>query len=165
MAPIDTVFQKGHSSCQKNYLAKLTHNINDISQKWHFTTTLLASWSTTSTLLIEPTLTIRHRRVIGISFWSGKNSTLKSDDHKSESYNKFKSFLLKITQLSPWQITSGYFFPRCAIFVRHHFLWVSYFSISGGVFVMCQFCKVPLFSNDIKGCHFCWVYLMVVKLS
>ena len=38
------------------------------------------------------------------------------------------------------------------------------FSISGGVFVMCHFCKVPLFSNGIKGCDFCWVYLMVVKL-
>ena len=29
---------------------------------------------------------------------------------------------------------------------------------------MYHFCKAPLFSNDIKGCHFCWVYLMVVKL-
>ena len=29
---------------------------------------------------------------------------------------------------------------------------------------MCHFCKVPLFSNGIKGCNFCWVYLMVVKL-
>ena len=42
--------------------------------------------------------------------------------------------------------------------------WVSYLSISGGAFFMCHFCKVPLFSNGIKGCHFCWVYPMVVKL-
>ena len=119
MAPIDTVFQKGHSSCQKNYLAKLTHNINDISQKWHFTTTLLASWSTTSTLLIEPTLTIRHRRVIGISLWSGKNSTLKSDDHKSESYNKFKNFLLKITQSLANNV--WVFFPKVCHFCKASF--------------------------------------------
>ena len=49
-------------------------------------------------------------------------------------------------------------------FCETPFLCVSYLSISGGVFVMCHFCKAPLFSNDIKGCHFCWVYLMVVKL-
>ena len=55
---------------------------------------------------IEPTPTVRHRKVIGISLWSGKTLTLKSHDHESESYvyNKFKNFLLKITQLSAWQI-------------------------------------------------------------
>ena len=92
-----------------------------------------------------------------------KNSTLKSHDHESESYNKFKNVLLKITQLSPWQIAFEHFFARCAIFVRHHFLWVSYLSIAGGVFFMYHFCKVPLFSNSIKGCYFYWVYLMFVK--
>ena len=76
---------------------------------------------------------------------------------KCESYDKFKNSLLKITQFSPWQIISGYFFARSAIFGRHHFLWVSYLSISGGVFVMCHFCKVPLFSNRISVCLFCWV--------
>ena len=164
MVPIDTVLQKGHSSYQKCYFTKMATSINGISQKWYLTITLLAFWSTTNTLLIEPTPTIRHRKVIGISLWSGKNSTLKSHDHESEPYNKFKNFLLKITQLSHWQITSGYFFARCAIFVRHHFLWVSYLSISGVVFVMCHFCKVPLFSNAIKWSHFCWVDKMVVKL-
>ena len=29
--------------------------------------------------------------------------------------------------------------------------------ILGGVFVMCSFCKVPLFSNAIKQCLFCSV--------
>ena len=56
-------------------------------------------------LIIEPTsTTIRHRRVPRASFWSGKISVSKSHDHESESYKKFKNFLLKITQLSPWQM-------------------------------------------------------------
>ena len=57
-------------------------------------------------MLIEPTPTVRHRKVIGISLWSGKTLTLRSHDHESESYiyDKFKNFLLKITQLSAWQI-------------------------------------------------------------
>ena len=93
-----------------------------------------------------------------------KNSTLKAHDHEPGSYNKFKNFHLKITQVSPWQITSGHFFARSVIFVKHHLFWVSYLSISDGVLVKCHFCKVPLFSNGIKGCHFCWLYLMVVKL-
>ena len=33
--------------------------------------------------------------------------------------------------------------------LRHQFLWVSYLSISGGVFVMCNFCEVQLFSIGI----------------
>ena len=111
--------------------------------------------STTNTLLTEPTPTIKHRRAIGTSFWSGKNWTLKSHDHESESYNKFKNFLLKLTQPSPWQTTSGHFFAMYANFVRYHFLWVSYLSISGGALVMCYVCKVPLFLNGIKSCHFC----------
>ena len=49
------------------------------------------------------------------------------------------------------------FFASCAIVVRHNFLWVSYLSILGGVFVMCHFCKVPLFSNDITEFFFCRV--------
>ena len=36
-----------------------------------------------------------------VTLWSGRNLTLKSLDHASESYNKFKNVLLKITQLSP----------------------------------------------------------------
>ena len=57
-------------------------------------------------MLIEPTPTVRHRKVIGISLWSGKTLTLRSQDHESESYiyDKLKKFLLKITQLSAWQI-------------------------------------------------------------
>ena len=111
--------------------------------------------STTKIVLIEPTRTIKHKRVIGISLWSGKSSTLKSHDHESESYSECKNFLLKITQLSPWQITFGHFFTRVsAAFVRHHFLWMSYLSISRGVFVMCHFCKVPLFQMALKGTTF-----------
>ena len=150
---------------------KGTHLIKNItSQKWHptymgshknwyLTTTLLAFWCTTNTLLIEPTPEFSHRRVIEISLQSRKNSTFKSYYHKSESYNKFRNFILKVTQLSPW-----HFFASCAIFVRHHFLWVSHLSISGRVFVMSHFYKVTIILNSIKGCHFCWVYLMVVKL-
>ena len=74
--------------------------------------------------------------------------------NECESYNKFRNSFLKMTLLSPWQITFGHFFAKCAIFVRHHFLWVSYLSISGGVFVICHFCKVPLFSKSLKGCLF-----------
>ena len=54
-------------------------------------------------------------------------------------------------------MTFGHFFARCAIAVRHYFLWVSYLSILGEVFVMCHFCKVLLFSNSIKRCFFCWL--------
>ena len=95
MGPIDTMLQKRHSSYQKYYFTKMAFNINSISQKQHLTTTGLAFSSTTNTLLIDPTSTIRHRRVIGISLWSGKSQTLKSHNHESESYNKFTNFLLK----------------------------------------------------------------------
>ena len=136
-------------------LSKIPPHKNGISQ--------LHCWfsevATTNTLESIPK--IKHRRIKGISLWSEKNSTLKSHDHESESYNNFKNFL---TQVSPWQTTFGYFFAICAIFVRHHFLWVSYLSISGEEFAMCHFCKLQLFSNGIKGCHICWVYMMVVKL-
>ena len=98
-------------------------------------------------------------RVIGISLWSGKNSILKSHDHEWESYNKFKNPLLKISQVSPWQINCGHFFVRCVNFLRHRFcflclilvcLFQEYFSCA-------IFCKVPLFSNGIKVCLSCWV--------
>ena len=36
-----------------------------------------------------------------------------------------------------------------------------YLSILGGGFVMCNFCKVPLFSNGIKSCFSCWVPLVL----
>ena len=105
-------------------------------------------------MLIEPTPTVRHRKVIGISLWSGKTLTLRSHDHESESYiyDKLKKFLLKITysaQCLANRVTFGHFFARCAILVRHHFLWVSYLSISGVVFVTCHFYKVPLFSKQV----------------
>ena len=100
---------------------------------------------------LEPTPTVRHRKVKGISLWGGKNSTLKSHDQESESYNKFKNSL---TQVSRWQITLGHFLARYAIFLRYHFLCLSYLSNSAGAFVMCHFGKVPLFPNSIKKCHF-----------
>ena len=91
MAPIDTVLQKGHSSYQKDYLPKMTPQKNGI-----FTNTLLVFWSNTNIRLIEATpTTIKHRRVPAISFWSGKKSTLKSHDHESEPYNKFKNSFQK----------------------------------------------------------------------
>ena len=86
-------------------LSKIPLPKNGTQNKWHLTTTLLVFWSTTNILLIEPIpTTIKHRRVPGISFWIGKNLTLKSHDHESESYNTFKNFILKITLLSPCQI-------------------------------------------------------------
>ena len=30
---------------------------------------------------------------------------------------------------------------------------------------MCHFCKVPFFSNGIKGCFFCWVPFLLGVLS
>ena len=63
-----------------------------------------------------------------------KNLSLKSNDHEFESYNKLKNLLLKITQLSPWQINSGDFFARCAIFVRHHYFQMA---LKGTIFVGC----------------------------
>ena len=143
-------------------LSKIPPLKNGTQHKWHLTTTLLAFWSTTNTQPIEPTPTVWHRRVIGISLWSLKKSTLKSHGRESESYKKLKNFLIKFTQLSPWHFLA--FLRKVCHFLRYHFLRVSYLSISGGVFVMCLFCKAPLFSNDIIGCQFCWVCLMVVKL-
>ena len=130
---------------------------NGTQHKWHLTTCI------TNILLIELTHTVRHMRLLGISPRS-RNLTLNSHDHESESYSKFKNFLLKIIDLSPWQIILGYFLARCAIFVNHHVFWVSSFSISGRVIAMCCFSKVPLSLNDIKWCHFCRLYLTVVKL-
>ena len=89
----------------------------------------------------------------------GKNAIFKCHDHESKWYNEFKNSFLKIFQLSSWQINFGHFVARCAIFVRHYFLWVLCLSISGGIFVMLHFCKVSLFSNGIKGwlSAQCWV--------
>ena len=144
---------------------------NTTSQKWH--PTWMASYNYIigflkycqfSTLLIESTPTIRHIQE------SNKNITLewKKLDFKNQwpwvwiiqqiSEFPFKNHLAQ----SLANITFRHFFVRCVIFLKHHFLWVLYLSISGGVFLMCHFCKVSLLSNGIKGCHFCWVYLMVV---
>ena len=124
-------------------------------KNWHPTTILLALWGTTNTLIIEPTPTIRHRRLIGISLWSGKNLTLKSRDHESEPYNKFKNFILKITQLSPWQITSGYFFARCAIFVRHHFFCGCHICLFQVEYLSCLiFVRCHYFQMVLKGAIF-----------
>ena len=152
MAPIDTVLQKEHSSYQKYHLAKIAPNVNGISQNWYLTTTLLAFWSTTNTLLIKPTAAIRHRRVIGISLWSGKNLNLKSHNHESESYNKFKNFLLEIIQLSPW-----HFFASCAILLRYHFCGCHVFLfqveyLSCAIFVRCQDFQMVLKGAIIVGC-------------
>ena len=138
MVQTDTMLQKGYSTYQ-----------NIASQKWQHTQMGLHKNDISKLTLLV--------------FWSATH------DHECESYIKFKNSLLKITQLSHWQITFGHFFTRCVILVRHNFLWKPYLSISGGVFVMCHFYKMPLFSKSIKGCffsgcHFCWVYLMVLFL-
>ena len=74
--------------------------------------------------------------------------TLKARDHDSESCNKFKNFLSKITWLSrPWKITLGHFFALHK--VRH-------------------FCKAPFFVGVIFA-HFRWSiwlkYLQRVSLE
>ena len=72
MALIDTILQKGHSSYQKYHLTKMAANINGTSQKWHLRKLashkngtskllLLVFSSTTNTLLVKPTPTIRHK--------------------------------------------------------------------------------------------------------
>ena len=112
----------------------------------------------------------------GISLWSQKNSTLKFHDHESESYNheSYKNFLLKITQLSPWQITFGQFlqgvpflpgtnfcgchiclfqveYLSCAIVVRcrHYFQM----ALKGAIFVECVWllsnCNYLLFYQQL----------------
>ena len=92
MAPIDTVLQKGHY--QKYHLAKLAPIINGTSQKWYLTTTLLTFWSTINALLTQES----NRNIT----WKRKKLALKSHEHESESHNKYKNFLLKIIQVSPW---------------------------------------------------------------
>ena len=137
MAPNDRILQKGHSLYQKYKLTKMALNINDISQKCHLTKMVshnlilgigFVKYYQTPANRTYLSL-IRCMRVISILLCSGKHSILKSHEHESESYKKFKKFLLKIIQLSPSQITFGYFFIRRVIFVMHHFLWVSYFFI------------------------------------
>ena len=76
---------------------------------------------------------IKHRKVIYLSLWSAKNSVLKSHDH---------NFVRKVCN-----------------FCKAPFFGLTYLSISSGVFVMCHFCKVELFSNGIKWCLFCLVDL------
>ena len=44
-----------------------------------------------NTLLVESTPAIGHKIIIRIPLYSGKNLTLKLNDHESESHNKFKS--------------------------------------------------------------------------
>ena len=135
MASIGTVLQKGHSSYQKYDLTQMTPNINN-----GITTILLFFWSTTNTLLKKHTPAIRHRRVKRISLWSGKNFTLKSHDHESGSYNKFKNFLVKITQFSsPWQINFGHFFccTKCAFCKAPFFVGVIF------VYFRWSICHVP----------------------
>ena len=147
MAPFDTVLQKGAPK-------------NGIQHKWHLTATLLVFWSTTNILI-----TIRHWRVRGISFWSAKNLTLKFHYHESESYIKFKfPFKNHSAQSLANRVTFWAFVCKAYHFSKALFFWVSYLSISGGVFVMCCFYMMPWFSSCIKGCHFCWGYLMVIKL-
>ena len=160
--PLTQCYKKGNflsnTPPHKNDTQHKSTSQNDVSQKCHSRTYIIGflkcyqppAYRTYSS-------TIRHRRVIVISLWIGKNSSLKSHNHESESYNKFKNSLLKITQLNSWQMTFGHFFARDAIFMRHHFFSKPYLSISVEIFVVCHFCKVSLFSNDIKGCLFCWV--------
>ena len=58
----------------------MASQINGISQLHYW-----LSEVTANTMLIGPTPTIRYKRVIGISLWSGQNLTLKSHDYESES--------------------------------------------------------------------------------
>ena len=70
MAPIETMLQQGHSSYQIYVVTKIAPTINGFSKKWHLTKTashkngllkltLFVFKSTTNTLLIELTPTIR----------------------------------------------------------------------------------------------------------
>ena len=102
MTPIDTMLQKGHFSYQKYYLTKLLSNINGTLQKWHIKTYIIGFLKYYQHLLIEPTLQLDVN-------W--KNTILKSHDHGSESHNKFKNSLLKITETT-WQIACGHSFAR-----------------------------------------------------
>ena len=109
----------------------MTPQKNCISQKWHLETFVIGLLKYYEYPAENPiTMDLNHNTNLKIPFK--------------------KSFSL-------WHATFKHFFARYAIFVRHHFLWVLYLSILGGVFVICHFCKVPLFSNGIKGCFFCWV--------
>ena len=45
-----------------------------------------------NTLLVESTPAIGHKIIIRIALCSGKNLTLKLNDHESESHNKFKNY-------------------------------------------------------------------------
>ena len=117
--------------------------MREVLQKWHLTTTLLAFWSTINTLLIGPNPTIRHRRVIGISLWSGKNSTSKSHDHQSGSYKKFKNFHSKTTQLSPWQIMFWHFLTKVWYFFKAS-LWPIH---------VCRVWKVALSFSNLNFSH------------
>ena len=115
-------------------LSKTPPPKNSTQHKWHLTTTLLVFWGTTNTLLIEPTLTT-------ISYRRVPRISLWSE---------------KISALKSHDHGCESYNKFKNLLLRHHVFWV--------LFVICYFCKVSLFSNDIKGCHFCWVYLMVVKL-
>ena len=133
---------------------------NTTLQKWH--PTWMASHNSIigflkyyqfNTLQVEPTPTIRHRRVIRISL-----STLKSNDHESKSYNKFKSFLLKITHLSPWLgiFSQGVPVFWGTIFCACHICLFQVEYLPCAIFVRCHF------QMTLKGVFFCLMYLMVV---
>ena len=89
-----------------------------------------------------------------------QKSLVPSMNHTTNSRIPFKNHIFQPLAIN----LRAFFFASCVIFLRNHFLWVSYLSISGGVFIMNHFCKVPLFSNSIKGYLFCWVpFLLVVS--
>ena len=154
MALTDTALQKRQSPYQKYHLAKMASNENNgISHECHLTITLLVFWSTTNTLLIEPTPTIRHMRVIEISLWNRKNSALKSHDHESELNNKFKHLISEITQLSrPCQITFGHLFElhkivpflQGTVFCGYHICLLQVAYLSYAVFVRCHYFQIAL---------------------
>ena len=172
MASIGTVLQKGHSSYQKYDLTQMTPNINN-----GITTILLFFWSTTNTLLKKHTPAIRHRRVKRISLWSGKNLTLKSHDHESGSYNKFKNFLLKITQFScPWQINFGHFLllhKVCllwgTIFCGCHICLFQVEYLSCAIFIRCHYFQMALkclnFVVCSDGCQTVIIYCFISSLK
>ena len=93
-----------------------------------------------------------------------KISTLKSHDHESESYNKFKKFLLKNYSVQSLAniATFGHFFLRYVIFLRHQFCrcHICIFQLeflSCAIFVWCHYfqmgLKVPFLLGVRDGCH------------
>ena len=130
------MLQKGHFSYQKYHIAKMASHkyIIGVLKYYRF-----------NTLLIETTPTIRHRTVTRVSLWSGKNSTLKSTDHESESYNKFRNFLLKSFSSIIGKCNLWAFFCKVC-----HFCKATVFVGVRFVYLWWSICLVPFFTSSLK---------------